>query len=63
MAMFEIFNAVLKKATEVGASDIHISAGGPFRLRIKGEVVPLQRIEVLKPRDHCRRNLDCQQES
>ena len=51
MAIFEIFNAVLKKATEVGASDIHISAGGPFRLRIKGEVVPVQSTGVLKPQD------------
>ncbi len=35
----------------MGASDIHISAGGPFRLRIKGEVVPVQSTGVLKPQD------------
>lgn len=51
MAIFDIFNAVLKKAVDLSASDIHISAGGPFRLRIKGEMVPVTETEVLKPAD------------
>ena len=51
MAIFDTFNAVLRKAIEVNASDIHISAGGPFRLRIRGEIVSLQGTEVLKPQD------------
>jgi twitching motility protein PilT len=48
--IFDVFNAVIKKAVELNASDIHVSAGGPFRLRIKGEIVPLK-TEVLKPQD------------
>jgi twitching motility protein PilT len=51
MAIFDTFNAVLKKAVELNASDIHISAGGPFRLRIKGDMVPVPEAEVLKPQD------------
>ena len=50
MAIFDIFNAVLRKATELSASDVHISAGGPFRLRIKGQIVGVQG-DVLKPQD------------
>src|SRR5439155_15022677 len=50
-AIFDIFNVVLRKAIEVNASDIHISAGGPFRLRIRGDIVSLQGTEVLKPQD------------
>lgn len=49
--MFVTFNAVLKSAVELNASDIHISAGGPFRLRIKGDMVPVPGAEVLKPQD------------
>ncbi len=51
MTIFELFNAVLKKAVEMNASDVHISAGGPFRMRIKGEIVPVKAVEALKPED------------
>lgn len=51
MAIFDTFNAVLRKAVELNASDIHISAGGPFRLRIKGDMVPVPETGVLKPLD------------
>jgi len=51
MTIFDVFNAVLKKAVELKASDIHISAGGPFRVRIKGEMVPMKAVEILKPSD------------
>ena len=51
MAIFDTFNAVLRKAIDLNASDIHISAGGPFRLRIRGEIVSLQGTEILKPQD------------
>jgi len=36
-----IFKAVLKKALELGVSDVHICAGGPFRVRLRGQVVPV----------------------
>lgn len=41
MSLVETFNAVLKKANEVGASDVHISAGGPFRMRLRGAMAPV----------------------
>ena len=31
MSNVETFNSVLKKALEIGASDVHVCAGGPFR--------------------------------
>jgi twitching motility protein PilT len=41
MSLIETFNAVLKKATELSASDVHISAGGPYRLRLRGAMAPV----------------------
>jgi twitching motility protein PilT len=41
----------LKKSIEVKASDIHVTAGSPFRLRIQGRIVPVQGIDMLKPQD------------
>jgi Tfp pilus assembly pilus retraction ATPase PilT len=37
--VIDAFNAILKKAQELGASDVHISAGGPYRLRLKGQMM------------------------
>jgi len=37
----ESFNAILKKAQELGASDVHVCAGGPFRLRLRGQMMPV----------------------
>lgn len=51
MSIFDTFNAVLKKSIEVKASDIHVTAGSPFRLRIQGRIVPVQGIDMLKPQD------------
>src|SRR2546426_11371744 len=51
MSIFDTFNAVLKKSVEVKASDIHVTAGSPFRLRIQGRIVPVQVIDTLKPQD------------
>jgi len=51
MSLFDTFNAVLKKSIEVKASDIHVTAGSPFRLRIQGRIVPVQGIDTLKPQD------------
>jgi len=45
------FNAVLKKATEVGASDVHVCAGGPFRLRIRGQIIAVTGAAPLNPAD------------
>ncbi|PKL94034.1 MAG: type IV pili twitching motility protein PilT [Gemmatimonadetes bacterium HGW-Gemmatimonadetes-1] len=49
MSLIETFNAVLKKANEVGASDIHISAGGPFRMRVRGGMAPVAGLPPLSP--------------
>src|SRR5438034_8081755 len=51
MAIFDTFNAVLKKTLAVNASDVHIAAGSPFRLRIQGRIVPVQGTDVLRPQD------------
>jgi twitching motility protein PilT len=51
MAIFDTFNAVLRKAIEINASDVHLSAGGPFRMRVKGQIVAVQGIDSLRPQD------------
>ncbi len=40
MPILDAFKSVLTLAHERKASDVHVSAGGPFRLRVHGEVVP-----------------------
>jgi twitching motility protein PilT len=42
---------VLRKAIETGASDVRISAGGPFRIRLRGQVVPIKGTPNLEPAD------------
>ncbi len=42
MSILNAFHAVLRKAVEVNASDVHLSAGGPFRLRVGGTIVNVQ---------------------
>ena len=49
--MVQLFRAVLKKAIELGASDVHVNAGGPFRMRLRGQVVPVNGTPDLEPRD------------
>ncbi|MFN0181578.1 MAG: type IV pilus twitching motility protein PilT [Gemmatimonadales bacterium] len=41
------FKAVLRKAVEIDASDIHISAGGPFRLRVRGQIASVSNLGIL----------------
>ncbi len=43
------FFAVLKRATELNASDVHVSAGGPFRLRIRGQMASVTGMPNLEP--------------
>ncbi len=45
------FKAVLKKAVDLEASDVHVSAGGPFRLRLRGQVVSVNNLPNLEPPD------------
>ena len=45
------FFAVLKRATELNASDVHVSAGGPFRLRIRGQMASVTGMPNLEPED------------
>src|SRR5689334_3479698 len=49
--IIQSFRAVLKKAVELGASDVHICAGGPFRIRLRGQVMPLTGVPPLEPGD------------
>ena len=49
--MIDAFKSVLKQAVDIKASDVHVSAGGPFRLRHRGDVQPLQGSPVLTPAD------------
>ncbi|MES2123151.1 MAG: ATPase, T2SS/T4P/T4SS family, partial [Gemmatimonadota bacterium] len=51
MALLETFTAILKKAKELQASDVHISAGAPFRMRVRGEVVAVAGLPPLTPTD------------
>ena len=43
------FHAVLRKAAELRASDVHISAGGPYRLRVSDKIHPLTGTPPLTP--------------
>ena len=47
----QVFDAVLRKAVELGASDVHITAGNPFRVRINGQIRALQGTPPLTPSD------------
>jgi twitching motility protein PilT len=49
--MIEQFKAVLKLAIETKSSDVHVSAGGPFRMRVRGELLPVDGSPTLEPRD------------
>src|SRR5664279_1998178 len=51
MPILEAFKSVLQIAHERKASDVHISAGGPLRMRINGEVIPAEGARVLTPDD------------
>ena len=46
---FERFNNILKVMTEKEASDLHISVGSGFRIRILGELVPAPDTRRLTP--------------
>ncbi len=45
------FNAILKKAQELGASDVHVCAGGPFRFRLRGQMMPVSGLPPLTTED------------
>src|SRR5690606_30293962 len=51
MSTVESFNAILKKAQELGASDVHVCAGGPFRMRLRGQMMPVAGLPPLTPDD------------
>ncbi|MDQ7826218.1 MAG: type IV pilus twitching motility protein PilT [Candidatus Eremiobacteraeota bacterium] len=42
---------VLERAIELGASDIHLGAGGPPLVRVKGEIIPLTDLGIISPDD------------
>ena len=51
MTIIGTFDAILKKAIEVGASDVHVGAGGPYRMRIRGDMIPVKGTGQLTPQD------------
>jgi twitching motility protein PilT len=51
MPILDAFKLVLQDAHHRKASDVHVSAGGPFRLRIHGEVVPIDDSPALTSED------------
>jgi twitching motility protein PilT len=51
MALYDTFIAILKKAYELKASDVHVSAGSPFRMRVRGEMVSVAGLPPLTPAD------------
>ncbi len=50
MSQSDIF-PVLEEALELGASDIHLGAGSPPLVRVRGEILPLKEYEALSPDD------------
>ena len=44
---FNRFNVVLKSMVEQGASDLHISAGSGFRIRLRGKLIPTADTDIL----------------
>jgi twitching motility protein PilT len=46
---FDRFNIVLKAMVQQGASDLHVSVGSGFRIRIRGKLVPAVDIDPLAP--------------
>lgn len=48
---FERFNRVLEIMAERGASDMHLSVGGGFRIRIRGELLPVEEMGPVSPAD------------
>ncbi len=51
MAILDTFRSVLQVAHDRKASDVHVSAGGPFKLRVRGEVVAAGDAAALTPAD------------
>ena len=49
MSTVESFNAILKKAQELGASDVHVCAGGPFRMLLRVQMMTLVGMPTLTP--------------
>ncbi|MGH7584086.1 MAG: hypothetical protein ACREL5_12755, partial [Gemmatimonadales bacterium] len=49
--MIDAFKAVLKQAVALKSSDVHVCAGGPFRLRIRGELLAVEGAPSLSPAD------------
>ncbi|HEY3934488.1 MAG TPA: PilT/PilU family type 4a pilus ATPase [Gemmatimonadales bacterium] len=49
MDIVEVFKKSLLVAAEKSASDIHVSAGGPLRMRVGGEVIPVDDSPTLTP--------------
>ena len=43
-----LFNAVLSKCKEISASDVHLCVGSPWKYRIHGQILPIQKLPPLK---------------
>jgi len=42
-----LFNKVLAKCTELGASDIHLCVGTPWKYRLHGHIIPISQLQPL----------------
>jgi twitching motility protein PilT len=49
--MIDEFQGILKRAVETRSSDVHVSAGGPFRMRSRGELLPVEGSSAIEPKD------------
>ena len=47
--LLNLFHAVLSKCKEIHASDVHLCVGSPWKYRILGEILPIQKLPPLKP--------------
>src|SRR5690606_38208447 len=51
MSTIETFDAILRKAVELGASDIHLSSGGPYRMRLRGTMTSVAGVPDVSGQD------------
>ncbi len=51
MSTIETFDAILRKAIELGASDVHLSSGGPYRMRLRGSMTTVAGVPDLTGAD------------
>ncbi len=46
--ILNLFTAVLSKGKQINASDLHLCVGSPWKYRINGEILPIQKVPPLR---------------